>query len=196
MFPRTVRSKLFLVMCAVSVLFIGTNLILTTLLVKRVAEEEIVRELHSSKKAFDQFFETAKAVLEDKTRSIALTPHLVALLSIETLYRETAKFTAYELEEVAKVHVVALFNTHGQLLGRNSAAASSSDQSFDATAIERALAGNSNTIVQRLGSSQYLLSAVPVDDSYKASEFWCLAEKSTTSSPDKSETRPDATFSP
>lgn len=111
-----IRTKIFLVMIAVLLLFIGGTVLVVHRWVEQVYERQVSDMLQRGVLAYDHFVALRAEIVTNQARSMAQTPLLKAVINIPEVDAETVFYTVRELYEVVDVNLMLLVDVDGLLL--------------------------------------------------------------------------------
>ncbi|MCZ6795011.1 MAG: ATP-binding protein [Planctomycetota bacterium] len=151
---RTFRSKLFLAMGSVILTSIVLSVVTASRIIWQFAQSEIARNLEDGKRAYFEFVELQRKLLQDGARSVAETPYLKATLNIPDVDRETVSIVARMVHEVTETPLTFLLDPSGNLL------ADAADPERDIRSL-RSIAG-----VEAAISGQEFFGVWPLDGDY------------------------------
>ena len=159
---RSVRSKLFLGMGTVILLFIALSLLIVSQLVKSFGREEIARNLDAARVSFDGYERMRRRLLQDKGRSLADAPYLKATMSIEELDHETAHYSAQRLDVVAQTDLLLLLDHRGRLLANSADPTRFGNDLSRFPSMDEALRGRESNGVWEYRNNIYLVTISPI----------------------------------
>ena len=122
-----IRTKIFLGMVAVLVVFIIFSVLVVNRLALRMGERQVRDNLLRGVRAYELFAQLRGDIVVSQARSIAQTPLLKAVMNIPEVDPETVYYTARDLYEAIGADLMLLVDTRGRLL----ADASRMDHSAD-----------------------------------------------------------------
>ena len=111
-----IRTKIFVGMIVVLLVFIGAAVLVINRWVGQVAERQVANTLQRGAHAYERFAALHADILASQARSMAQTPLLKAVMNIPEVDSETAYYTARELYDVADVQLMLLVDSNGALL--------------------------------------------------------------------------------
>ena len=114
MMRLTIRTKFFLGMVAVSLIFISISIFVMNRFMGRIADNEVTSSLRSGKRAYERFAALRYDLMTSQARSIAQTPHLRAAMT--TGDPRTVFDTAQGLYAVSAMNLMLLADDQGKLL--------------------------------------------------------------------------------
>lgn len=112
----SIRSKFFLGMLSVPFAFILVAFLVTNLLIERIAGSEVERSLEKGRVAYDRFSELHYKLISEKARSLAQTPYLKAVLSIDEVDEGTVYHTAKQVYQASQQDFMLLLDFNGSLM--------------------------------------------------------------------------------
>ena len=157
-----IRTKIFLAMIAVLLVFIGAAVLVVDRWVERVSERQVSETLQRGVRAYEHFAALRADIVANQARSMAQTPLLKAVMNIPEVDAETAFYTARELYEVVGVHLMLLVDAGGLLLVDAAAADRTGADLRAEPGVATGLRGADHTGVWRYRDRLYRIALTPI----------------------------------
>ena len=112
----TLRIKVFVILTALTLSFIGLSLFALNRFMKTTVSSEVAKGLQRSQQAYERFTTLNADLLASKARALAEIPRLKAVLNIPNVDPQTIYYTAHDLYQATDVDLMLILNTQGEFL--------------------------------------------------------------------------------
>ncbi|MCH8011561.1 MAG: HAMP domain-containing protein [Candidatus Marinimicrobia bacterium] len=158
----SIRSKIFLVVFTVSVIFVLISAIVMNILMARIANDEVTQNLRVGKEAYERFIALRYSLIESEARILSQTPHLRAVMNIPDVNHETVLYTAQPLSKINDMSLMLLLDSHGKLLADVSDPSASGHDFQKFPGMQEALNGAEYNGIWRYKDNLYPIVIIPM----------------------------------
>ena len=157
-----IRTKIFLGMVAVLVVFIIFSVLVVNRLALRMGERQVRDNLLRGVRAYELFAQLRGDIVVSQARSIAQTPLLKAVMNIPEVDPETVYYTARDLYEAIGADLMLLVDTRGRLLADASRMDHSADEMSGMFGVAEGLQGGEYSGIWLYSGELYQIALTPI----------------------------------